>query len=56
MIPKLALSSTPTGTLRRDCWVPALDNTTGSPRDDADVADITALMQGRSNAAAGPAT
>lgn len=29
---------------RRDCWVPALDNTDGSVRADADVADITALM------------
>jgi hypothetical protein len=25
------------GTVRRDCWIPALDNTTGRPRDDADV-------------------
>lgn len=32
------------GTVRRDCWVPALDNTTGAPRDDADVTEITALM------------
>jgi hypothetical protein len=35
------------GTVRRDCWVPALDNTTGSPRDDADVTEITALMGDR---------
>jgi hypothetical protein len=27
------------GTLRRDWWVPGLDNTTGSPRDDADPAE-----------------
>jgi hypothetical protein len=35
------------GKTRRDCWLPALNNTTGSPRDDADVADITALMRDR---------
>jgi hypothetical protein len=35
------------GTVRRDCWVPALDNPTGSPRDDADVTEITALMGDR---------
>jgi hypothetical protein len=34
-------------TLRADCWVPALDNTTGAVRDDADVADITNLMRPR---------
>jgi hypothetical protein len=33
--------------LRADCWVPALDNTTGAARDDADVADITNLMRPR---------
>lgn len=31
--------------LRGDCWVPALDNTTGAAREDADVADITGLMR-----------
>lgn len=34
-------------TLRRESWVPALNNTTGAPREDADVADITALMRSR---------
>ena len=34
-------------TLRRESWVPALNNSTGAPRDDADVADITALMKSR---------
>ena len=33
--------------LRGDCWVPALDNTTGGPRPDADVADIPDLMRAR---------
>jgi Transposase DDE domain group 1 len=33
--------------LRKECWVPALDNATGSPRHDADVADITTLMRTR---------
>lgn len=33
--------------LRPQSWVPALNNTTGAPRDDADVADITALMRSR---------
>lgn len=33
--------------LRPDCWIPALNNTTGAARDDADVADITNLMRPR---------
>ena len=33
--------------LRKQCWAPALDNTTGAPRQDADVADITPQMQTR---------
>jgi len=35
------------GQVRADCWVPALDNTDGTTRDDADVAEVTALMQDR---------
>lgn len=33
--------------VRPDCWSPALHNTDGSVRDDADIADITALMRHR---------
>jgi hypothetical protein len=35
------------GKTRHDCWVPVLDNTDGSVREDADVAEITALMRER---------
>jgi hypothetical protein len=34
-------------TTRADCWIPALDNATGSVRDDMDVAEITALLRDR---------
>ena len=35
------------GRVRADCWVPALDNTDGSVRGDADVTEITQLMRHR---------
>lgn len=35
------------GQVRADCWAPALHNTDGTARDDADVAEITELMQQR---------
>jgi DDE family transposase len=34
-------------TVRKDCWVPGLDNTDGCVRDDMDAAEITALMRER---------
>jgi len=33
--------------IRADCWIPALDNTTGAVRDDMGVAEITALLRDR---------
>jgi hypothetical protein len=35
------------GKLPRRCWVPALDNTDGSVRDDMDVAELTGLLRER---------
>jgi hypothetical protein len=35
------------GQVRGDCWVPALDNTDGTARGDADVTEITTLMHDR---------
>jgi hypothetical protein len=35
------------GQVRADCWVPAVDNTDGSVRGDADVTEITQLLRDR---------